>query len=104
MLISYESDPISEKFSFSTWAEAGSSEDILQNEGFKLKLSTVLLTLLKILFVTILKLTEFFEALTKSNEYLIDKSNVINFDGELNEICGLKKKFNATLVNMGRSE
>ena len=58
----------------------------------------------KILFVTILKLTEFFEALTKSYEYLIDKSDVINFDGELDEICGLKKKLNATLVNMGRSE
>ena len=56
------------------------------------------------MFVTILKLTEFFEALTKSNEYLIDKSDVINFDGELDEICGLKKKLNATLVNMGRSE
>ena len=72
----------------------------------KMKVSTHCFVhyILKILFVTILKLTEFFEALTKSYEYLIDKSDVINFDGELDEICGLKKKLNATLVNMGRSE
>ena len=63
----------------------------------------------EILFATILKLTEFFDAIYKFHEGRNQKKNPeFNFisgrNDEFGQICGLAKKINSTLANMGQSQ
>ena len=109
LLILYESEISSGKFSILAWAENESSEDILRNEGFH----TIFALFCPLFFKTIRKLTDFFDALHQFNGKNSDsrpiytniqKSDFKDINGELSEICGLAKKLNATQANMGGSQ
>ena len=68
-----------------------------------------LIRVAEILFATILKLTEFFEAMYKFHEgryqtNVRDIRFISGINGELGQICGLAKKINSTLANMGKSQ
>lgn len=78
----------------------------------EMKVSTQLLLnirVVEVLFATISKLTEFFEAMFKFHEGRYQKNVrdmrfISSMNGELGQICGLAKKINSTLANMGQSQ
>ena len=76
---------------------------------WEMMVSTQLLLYIRvaeIIFAAILKLTEFFEAMYKFNEKgyqtkYRELSVTSGINGEFGQICGLAKKINSTLANMG---
>ena len=80
--------------------------------SWEMKVSTQLklnIRVAEIIFATIFKLTEFFEAMYEINEgrhqkKVRDFSFISGINVELRQICGLTKKVNSTPANMGQSQ